>query len=152
MAYLKSLSNVGHQGMLHRAASFERRQNRVGVYWCALKNLVSEGIRKGVQDGTTTTCNRWLTHTASTHRRLRVRNVQRRPLHVDGYIQNRRWLAVVESLGNHLAIVRIEHPFLTDRMADPERRTAKHLATQCAGMNHRPNVAGGEEIHDVVLA
>src|SRR5450759_85176 len=124
MTNLKSLSNVGHQGMLHRAASFERRQNRVGVYWCALENVVPEGIREGVQDGATPAGNRRLTDTASAYRRLRVRNIQRRPLHVNRYIQNRRRFAVVESLGKHLAVVRIEHPFLTDGMADAERRTA----------------------------
>src|ERR1017187_1032922 len=131
---LKSPSNVGHQGMLHRAASFERRQNRVGIHRRPLENLVSQRIRKGVQDGTTTTSNWRLAHTASADRRLWIRNIQRRPLHVNGYIQNRWRLAVMESLGNHLAIVRIEHPLLADRVADAQRRPAQHLATQCAGM------------------
>src|ERR1039458_6110960 len=38
-----------------------------------------------------------LADAASAYRRLRVRNIQRRPLHVNGYIQNRRRFAVVES-------------------------------------------------------
>jgi hypothetical protein len=50
------------------------------------------------------------------------------------------------------AVVRIEHPLLADRMADAQRRAAEHLAAQRAGMNHRADIAGGEKIHDVVLA
>src|SRR5271169_5186298 len=40
----KPRSNVGHQRMLHRPARFERGQNRVGIDWCALKNLVPKRI------------------------------------------------------------------------------------------------------------
>src|SRR6266481_1354121 len=61
---------------------------------------------------------RWLTDTASAHGRLRIWNVQRGPLHINRYIQNRRRFVVMESLRKHFAIVRIEHPLLTDRMPD----------------------------------
>src|SRR5580765_2346027 len=132
--------------MLHGPARFERGQNRVGVHRRTLENFISERIREGVQDGGTSARNRRLADTTSAHRRLRVWNVQRRPLHVDGHIENRRGFALVKALGKHLAVLRIEYPFLTDRMADTERRTAEHLATQCAGMNHRPYIAGGEKV------
>src|ERR1022692_4816209 len=89
-------SNVGHQWMLHGPACFERRQNCVGVHRRAPENFVSKRIRERVQDGATSACNRRLADTASAHRRLGVWNIQRRPLHVDGYIQNRWRLAVME--------------------------------------------------------
>src|SRR6202050_4918658 len=130
----KSISNMGHERMLHRSARFERRQNSVGVHRRPLENLVPQCIRERVQDGSTPTSNRWLADTASAHRRLRVRNVQRRPLHIDGNIQNRGRFAVVETLGKHLAVARIEHPFLANRMSDAERRTAEHLAAKRSGM------------------
>ena len=144
--------NVGHQRMLHRPARFERGQNRVGVDRSALKNLVAQRVREGIQDRSAPASNRRLADTASADRRLRIRNIQRRPLHVHGNIQNRRRLVLVEPLGNHLAIVRIEHPFLADRMADAERRTAEHLSAERARMDHCADIGVGEEIDDVVLA
>src|SRR4029077_11099138 len=116
---------MSRQGMLHRAARFERGQNRVGVHRGALENLVPKRVRKRMKNGGTPASNRWLADTTRSHRRLRVRNVQRGPLHVDGYIQNRRRFVVVESLGKHLAVVRIEHPLLTNHMADAQDRTAE---------------------------
>src|ERR1700693_74221 len=149
---LKIQSNMSRQGMLHRAARFERRQNRVGVHRCALENLVPERIREGIQDGGTPASNRWLTDTASAHGRLRIRNVQRSPLHVDRHVQYGRRFVVVEAFGNHLPIMRIEHPLLSDRMANAQDRTAEHLTTQRSGMDHRANISGSEEVHDVVLS
>src|ERR1035437_1694129 len=148
----KPPSNMRHQRMLHRSARFERRQNRVGVHRSALENLVPQRIREGVQDGGAPTSNRRLADTARASRRFRVRNIQRRPLHIDGNIQNRRRLALIEPRGKHHAVVRIEHPFLTDRMADAQGRTAEHLAAKRTGVDHRPYIGGGEEIHDVVFA
>src|ERR1700691_3663179 len=138
--------------MLHWTACFERRQNRVGVYGCTLKDFVSQRIGKRVQNRGTPAGNGRLADTARSHWRLWIRNVQRTPLHIDGYIQNRRWFVVMESLGNHLAVMRIEHPLLTDGMADAEDRTAEHLSTQGSGMDHGANISGSEEIDDVVLA
>src|SRR5580700_7285171 len=128
--------------MLHRAARFERRQNRVGVHRRTLKDLVSERIRESVQNGGTPACNRRLADTARTHRRLRVGNVQRGPLHIDGYIENGWRFVVMESLRNHLTVVRIEHPLLTDGMPDTQDRTAEHLPTQSSGMDYRTDIGG----------
>src|SRR5580658_814720 len=138
--------------MLHRAARFERRQNRVCIDRRTLKDLVSERIRERVQNGGTPACNWWLADTARTHWRLRVGNVQRGPLHIDGYVENGWRFVVMESLRNHLAIVRIEHPLLTDGMADAQDRTAEHLPTQSSGMDYRSDIGRSEEIDDVVLA
>src|ERR1017187_9877667 len=144
--------NVYHERMLHRPARFERRQNRVCVHRSALKNLVSQCIRQSVQDRSAPASNWRLADTASADRRLRIRNIQRSPLHVDGYIENRRRFTLVEALGEHLAIARIEHPFLANRMAHAERRTAEHLSSERPGMDHRSDIGGGEKIDDVVLA
>src|SRR5580658_4323830 len=58
----------------------------------------------------------------------------------------------MESLRNHLAVVRIEHPLLTDGMPDAQDRTAEHLPTQSSGMNYRADIGRSEEVDDVVLA
>src|ERR1017187_9132583 len=144
--------NVGHERMLHRPARFERRQNRVCVHRSALKNLVSQCIRQSVQDRSAPTSNRRLADTASADRRLRVRNIQRSPLHVDGYVKNRRRFTLVEAHGEHLAVARIEHPFLANRMADAERRTAEHLTAERSRMDHSADIGGGEEVDNVVLS
>src|ERR1700733_6913524 len=151
-AHLIRGSNMGHQRMLHRPACFEGCQNRVGVHRSALKNLVPERIRERVQNRSAAASNRWLTHAPGAHGCLRVWNIQRAPLHVDGNIENRRRVVLVEAFGNHLPIMWIEDPLLANRMANAERRTAEHLATERPGMNHCSYIRGGEKIHDVVFA
>ena len=138
--------------MLHRPPSFERGQDGVEVDRCAPEDFVSQRIRKRVQDGGASTADRRLAHASRAHRRFRIRNIQRRPLHVHRHIENRWRLVLVESRRKHGAVVRVEHPLLADRMAHPEDRAAEHLAAERARMNHRANVGVCEEIHDVIFA
>ena len=51
-----------------------------------------------------------------------------------------------------VAVLRIEDPLLTDRVADAQDRSPEHLSAQRLGMNHRADVGDREEIRDVVLA
>ena len=48
--------------------------------------------------------------------------------------------------------MRIEDPLLPDCVANAQHRTPEYLAAKCAGMDDRPDIGGGEEIHDVILA
>src|SRR5580692_2397017 len=145
-------SNMGDQGMLHRAASFKRRQNRVGVHWRALKDLVTERIRERIQNRGAAAGNGRLADTTRAHRRLRIRNVQGGPLHINRDIQDRWRLVVMEPPGNHLSVVWIEHPLLTDGMSDAQDRAPKYLTTQGSGMDYCTDVGRSEEVYDVVLA
>src|SRR5580698_9438930 len=91
---LQSHLDVRHQRMLHRPARFERVQNR---------RAPSGNWR--------------LADAARANRRFRVGNIERTPLHVDRNVENGRRLVLVEALRNHLAVMRIEYPLLTDGVA-----------------------------------
>src|ERR1035437_6518972 len=138
--------------MLHGMPRFEGSEYSVGVDGRAAKNLITEGIREGVQNGGAPTSDRRLAHTAITDRRFRIWNVDRSPLHIDRHIQNCWRLVLVEARRKHGAVVRVVHPLLANRMSNAENRSAKHLAAQRAGMNYGANIGVGEEIHDVIFA
>ena len=63
------------------------------------------------------------------------------------HIENRWRLVLIEARRKHGAVVRVIHPLLTDRVAYPENRAAKHLAAKRARMNHRADVGVREKIH-----
>src|SRR5580658_2596972 len=115
-----AILNMRHQWMLHRLAGFERGQNRVSVHWRALENLVAERIRKRVQNRRAPSGNWRLADAARANRRFRVGNIERTPLHVDRNVENGRRLVLVEALRNHLAVMRIEYPLLTDGVANAQ--------------------------------
>jgi len=140
------------QRILHRPPGLERSQNRVQVDGGAPEDLIAQGIRERVQNGGTASTHRRLANTARAHRRLRIRNIQRGPLHVDGYIENGGRLALIKASRDHVAVVRIEDPFLSNGMADTEHRSSQHLPAESARMDHRSHVSVGEEIRNVILA
>jgi hypothetical protein len=55
------------------APGFERRQNRVGIHRRPLEYVVTEGVRKSVQDGRAGAADGWLTDPARTHRSFGIR-------------------------------------------------------------------------------
>src|SRR6516162_10181464 len=105
--------DVRRQRILHWSPGFERRQNRIEVDGCTTENLIPQGIGKGVQNRAAAAAHRRLSNAARAYRSFRIRNVERRPLHVDGYIQNGRRFRVMETQGNRVAILRIKNPLLT---------------------------------------
>ena len=123
MAYIISVTrslNVGPQRILSRPARFQRSQDDVGSYRRSPEDLVTQSIRKSVQDRGATAANRRLADAARSYGRLRVWNFDRRPSHLVRNIQNRRRLGVVKALGNRQAILLVVHPFLADGVADAQ--------------------------------
>ena len=59
---------------------------------------------------------------------------------------------MVEPLGNHHTIVRVEDPLLADCMTDAKDRTAQDLTAERVRVDHRANIGVRQEIHNVVLA
>src|SRR5208283_4695710 len=144
--------NVRHQGMLHGMSRLKRSEYGVSVDWRALKNLITKGVRKRIQDGGAPASNGRFAYAAGADRRLRIRNIERRPLHIDGHIQNCWRLALVKARREHGAVVRVVHPLLPNRMSHAQNGPSKDLTTKRAGMNYRAYISVGEEIHDVILA
>src|SRR5271165_4759142 len=138
--------------MLHGMSRLERSKYGVGVDGRALKNLITKGVRKRIQDGCAPASNRRLAHAASPDWRFRIRNIERRPLHIDGHVQNCWRLALAKARRKHRAVVRVVHPLLPKRMSHAQNGASEHLATKRAGMNYGTHVGIGEEIHDVILA
>src|SRR5271165_2485004 len=103
--------------MLHGMSRFEGSEYGVSVDGRALKNLITKGVRKRVQDGGAPTSNGRLAHAAGADRRFRIRNIERRPLHIDGHVQNCWRLALVKARREHGAVVRVIHPLLAKRMS-----------------------------------
>ena len=109
------------------------------VDWRALENLVTKGVRKGIQNRGASAADRRLTDTAGADRESlgaggsNARPIACSPEHpriVGGFI-------VVEPLGNHLTVVRVEDPLLADRVADAERRPAENLPAERTRVDHR---------------
>src|SRR5208283_2392669 len=121
--------NVRHQGMLHGVSRFEGSKYRVSVDGRALKNLITKGVRKRVQDGGAAASNGRLAHAASPDWCPRVRNIERRPLHIYGHVQYCWRLVLVKARRKHGAVVRIVHPLLADRMSNAQNGAAEYLAT-----------------------
>src|SRR5271165_3976239 len=144
--------NVRHQGMLHGMSRLKRSEYGVSVDGRALKNFITKGVRKRVQDGGAAASNGRLAHSASPDGCLRIRNIERRPLHIDGHVQNCWWLVLVKARRKHGAVMRVVHPLLPNRMSHAQNGAAEHLATKRPGMNYGTHVGIGEEIHDVILA
>src|SRR5208283_4076913 len=138
--------------MLHRMSRFEGSEYGVGVDGRALKNLITKGVRERVQDGGTATSNGRFAHSTGADRCLRIRNIERRPLHIYGHIQNCWRLVLVKARREHGAVVRVVYPLLANRVSNAQNGAAEHLATKRAGMNYGTYVSVGEEIHDVILA
>src|SRR5690348_13031380 len=78
--------NVRRQRLLHRPAGFQRGQNRVCVHRRAPEDFVAECIQQGVQDRRAAAADRGLADPARANRRFRIRNADRRPLHLLRYI------------------------------------------------------------------
>src|SRR5271166_1025574 len=138
--------------MLHGMSRFEGSEYRVSVDGRTLKNLIPKGVRKRIQDRGAPASNGRLAHAASPDWCLRIRNVERRPLHIDGHIQYCWRLALIKARREHGAVVRVVHPLLANRMSNPQNGPSKDLTAKRAGMNYRADIGIGEEIHDVVLA
>src|SRR5450631_1079572 len=138
--------------MLHRMPRFEGSEYGVSVDGRALKNLITKGVRKRVQDGGASASNGRFAHATGADRCLRIWNIERRPLHIDGHIQNCWRLALVKARREHGAVVRVVYPLLANRMSHAQNGAAEHLASKRAGMNYRAYIGVGEEIHDVILA
>ena len=99
----------------------------------AAEDLVAERVGKRVQDRAAPAAHRRLADAARADRRFRIGNVERRPLHVHGHVENRRRLVVVEALAKRNAVVLVVDPLLADGVADAEHRAAEHLAAQRVG-------------------
>src|ERR1700690_3074575 len=127
--------NVRGQWILYWPPGFEGGQNGIEVDGCAAENLIPPGIGKRVQDRAAAAAHRRFSNTACAYRSFRIRNVERRPLHVDGYIQNGRRFRVIETQRNVVAILCIKHPLLTDGVSDPQRRSPENLPRERLGMN-----------------
>src|SRR5260370_24632211 len=108
------------QGM----SGFEGGENGVRIEGRAPKNLIAEGVRERVKDRSAPASNGRLAHTASADWCLRIGNIERRPLHIDGHIQNCWWLVLVEARRKHGAVVGVVHPLLPNRMSNAQNRPA----------------------------
>src|SRR5664279_4755108 len=138
--------------MLHGMSRLERSEYGVSVDGRALTNLITKGVRKRIQDRGAPASNGRFAHAASADWCLRIRNVKRGPLHIDGHIQYCWRLALVKARRKHGAVVRVIHPLLPKRVSHPENGPSKQLTAKRAGMNYRAYIGVGEEIHDVILA
>src|SRR5579862_2158272 len=81
-------------------------------------NLVTQSVRKSVQDNGAAAADRRLTDTTSADRRLRIGNIERGPFHVDRNVQNCGWFVLIEAFGERQTIVLVIHPLLADGVAD----------------------------------
>src|SRR5271166_5777862 len=104
--------------MLRGMSRFEGRENGVRVDGRTLKNLITQGVRKRVQDGGAPASNRRLAHTTSADWCFRIWNIECRPLHINGHVQNCWRLVLVEARRKHGAVVGVVHPLLPDRMSN----------------------------------
>src|SRR5208337_3079920 len=138
--------------MLHGMSRFKGNKYRVSVDRRALKNLITKGVRKRIQDRGAPASNGRLAHAAGPDRCLRIRYIECRPLHVDGHVQNCWRLALVKARREHGAVVRVVHPLLPNRMSNPQNGPSKNLTAKRAGMNYGAYIRVCEEIHDVILA
>src|SRR5271169_7123942 len=103
--------------MLHGTPRFEGSEYGVGVDGRALKNLITKGVRKRVQDRGTPASNGRFAYAAGADWRFRIRNIERRPLHLDGHVQDCWRLVLVKARRKHGAVVRVVHPLLANRMS-----------------------------------
>src|SRR5438270_13774600 len=110
--------------MLHGMSRFEGSEYGVSVDGRAPKNLITQGIREGVQDAGAAASNRRLAHTASADRCFRIWNIDCRPLHIDRHVQNCWRLVLVEACRKHCTVARVVHPLLANRMPNAENRPA----------------------------
>src|SRR5271165_1309180 len=138
--------------MLHRMSRFEGSEYSVSVDGRALKNLITKGVRKRVQDRSASASNGRFAHATGADWCLRIRNIERRPLHIDGHVQNCWRLVLVKARRKHGTVVRVVHPLLPKRMSHAQNGAAEHLASKRPGMNYGTHVGIGEEIHDVILS
>src|SRR5271167_3176009 len=138
--------------MLHGVSRFEGSEYGVSVDGRALKNLITKGVRKRIQDRGAPASYGRFAHATGADWCLRIRNIERRPLHIDGHIQYCWRLVLVKARREHGAVVRVVHPLLANRMSNPQNGPSKDLTAKRAGMNYRAYVGIGEEIHDVILA
>src|SRR5579884_1789123 len=113
-------SDVGRQRLARRLAGFERRQNNVRGHGRAADDFVAERVRKSIDDRHAAGAHGRLADAARADRGFGIGNVERRPLHVDGRIENRRRLVVVEAFCQRQAVVLVIDPFLPDGVADAE--------------------------------
>src|SRR5581483_12170696 len=143
---------MGGQWILHGPPSLERGKNRVCIHRGAAENIVADSIGQRVQNRSATATHWRLANSASSNRRFRIRNVERRPLHVDGNIEDARRLGLIEAARNHVAVFGIEDPFLPDGVANAERRASEHLAAERARVDHSANIGIRKKINDVILA
>lgn len=86
------------------------------------------------------------------NRRLRIRKLDRCPLHVGRHIQNRVRFVLIEPPGEGDAVFLIVDPLLADGMADTQDRAAEDLAAQRRWMDDRPDIGDAEIIEHVVHA
>src|SRR5215471_20000350 len=115
---VSSLSDVSRKALFHRPARFERCQDRVQVHWSAPEDLISQSVRKSIQDSAATRADWRFADATRADRSFRIGDVQRFPFHVHRQIENRRRLVVVEPLRQRDAVVLVVDPLLSDGMAD----------------------------------
>src|SRR5215471_5689574 len=125
---VSSLSDVSRKALFHRPARFERCQDRVQVHRSAPEDLISQSVRKSIQDSAATRADWRFADATRADRSFRIGDVQRFPFHVDWQIENRGRLIVVESLRQSNAVVLIIDPLLPYGVADAERRAPEDLS------------------------
>src|SRR5258707_12852792 len=123
--------------MLHGTSRSEERENGVRVNGRALKILTPKATRKRFKDGGPPASNRRFAHTAGADRCFGIWNIERRPLHIDGHVQNCWRLALIKARRKHGAVMRVVHPLLSNGMPNPQNGPAQHFAAKRTGLNNR---------------
>src|SRR5262249_660238 len=109
-------SHVGGERIHHRGSDLQRHENAVEVHRRAAEDLVTQRRRDRVQNRRATAGHRRLADAACTNRRLRIRELDRRPRHMRRCIEDGWRFVVMESSGDWHAVLLVIHPLLADRM------------------------------------
>src|SRR5580700_1183542 len=110
--------NIGSQRVVCRPACFQGSQDDVSGDRRSPEDLVTQSVRKSVQDCGTTAANWRFADAARAYGRLRVWNFDGPPGHLIRYIQNRRRLGVVKTPGHWNTVLLIVDPLLADRVTN----------------------------------
>ena len=137
---------------MHRPPRLERHQDLVGGDRRATEDLVAHRRGNGIHDGAEPGADRRLAYAARTDRRLRIGQLDGRPLHVRRRVENRRRLAVVEPLGQRDAVVLVVRPVLAVRVPEPQHDAAQDLAAKASRVNDGPAIGDRDEVEDFVGA
>src|SRR5262245_54568658 len=103
--------------MLTLPAVLERHQNHVRRHRRTSERLVANRRSNRIHHRAVRCTNWWFADTAYADWRLGVRQVDRIEVEHRRRIEDRRWLVVVEPLGQRHAVMLVVDPFLRDRVA-----------------------------------